>query len=207
MHCASLLCKWVLSNERHFTQDTSTLWDGVQCTCVQKVTDIILLLAMHVHYTWAVHQYHMRVMKFLLCLCIESCEQKAAACIVNTCAHGDMVRLYPSLMCLGCEHVQSDTHNYWPVFVCMYITVDVQWCTTCIYVHDYTSSLLEYHFLVVTTGLTIIIVLIVSSWQPCTIVEFIICGFGALAVSGMACFHTNLIATMKTTNEDVCTCT
>ena len=37
----------------------------------------------------------------------------------------------------------------------------------------------------------------------CTGIEFAVSGFAVLAVSGLACFHTNLIATMKTTNEDV----
>lgn len=38
---------------------------------------------------------------------------------------------------------------------------------------------------------------------PASIVEFCIAGFSVLAVSGLACFHTNLIASMKTTNEDL----
>jgi len=38
---------------------------------------------------------------------------------------------------------------------------------------------------------------------PASVIEFIISGLGAIAVSGLACMHTWLIATMKTTNEDV----
>ena len=38
---------------------------------------------------------------------------------------------------------------------------------------------------------------------PASVIEFIICGLGAVAVSGLACMHTWLIATMQTTNEDV----
>ena len=35
------------------------------------------------------------------------------------------------------------------------------------------------------------------------IIEFGICGIGAISVAGLACMHTWLIATMQTTNEDV----
>lgn len=38
---------------------------------------------------------------------------------------------------------------------------------------------------------------------PASVIEFIICGLGAIAVSGLACMHTWLIATGQTTNEDV----
>lgn len=36
-----------------------------------------------------------------------------------------------------------------------------------------------------------------------TLIEFVVAGFAVMAVTGLACFHTQLIATMKTTNEDV----
>ncbi|XP_064405168.1 palmitoyltransferase ZDHHC9-like isoform X1 [Halichondria panicea] len=38
---------------------------------------------------------------------------------------------------------------------------------------------------------------------PASVIEFAICGLGAVAVSGLACMHTWLIATMQTTNEDI----
>ena len=38
---------------------------------------------------------------------------------------------------------------------------------------------------------------------PASVIEFGISGLGAVAVSGLACMHTWLIATMQTTNEDV----
>lgn len=38
---------------------------------------------------------------------------------------------------------------------------------------------------------------------PASVIEFGISGLGAIAVSGLACMHTWLIATMQTTNEDV----
>lgn len=38
---------------------------------------------------------------------------------------------------------------------------------------------------------------------PASVIEFGIAGLGAIAVSGLACMHTWLIATMQTTNEDV----
>ena len=39
--------------------------------------------------------------------------------------------------------------------------------------------------------------------MPFTVIEFGICGIGAISVAGLACMHTWLIATMQTTNEDV----
>lgn len=43
-----------------------------------------------------------------------------------------------------------------------------------------------------------------------TVIEFFVSGFAVVAVFGLACYHTQLIATMKTTNEEVietlCTC-
>lgn len=36
-----------------------------------------------------------------------------------------------------------------------------------------------------------------------SIIEFGICGIGAISVAGLACMHTWLIATMQTTNEDI----
>lgn len=36
-----------------------------------------------------------------------------------------------------------------------------------------------------------------------TILEFLVSGFAVMAVAGLACFHTQLIVTMRTTNEDV----
>ncbi|XP_011403659.1 PREDICTED: probable palmitoyltransferase ZDHHC14 isoform X1 [Amphimedon queenslandica] len=38
---------------------------------------------------------------------------------------------------------------------------------------------------------------------PATVIEFFISGFAVIAVFGLACYHTQLIATMKTTNEEI----